>query len=304
MSTNDAKRTVACISPPIIDNLAITSHTPPTIAKKKQRRCIRRKVSIEEPSSRPIVAFSPTVNTRCYFQDEQQQQSSTWSDKDEIDNIKAFAKTSAKMHRLIRSKLSATTSSSSCDDDSSSMSSSSSYPSSASFSSSPSSSSTSCSSTSSSSSSPLSAAAAAAAQATHYMINSESLRGKEHITDIAHGRNRRSIKVEAITAVIVELQDQYVNQQQPLLELQDHNYVNQQSSSLDQSILRSHDKQNDAAYYYYQNRHSISSSMKIDTHKLSNVYGTICSRSLEYAKAFAREDAKVAASILADDLKD
>ena len=136
------------------------------------------------------------------------------------------------------------------------------------------------------------------------MINSESLRGKEHITDIAHGRNRRSIKVEAITAVIVELQDQYLNQQQPLLELQDHNYVNQQSSSLDQSILRSHDKQNDAAYYYYQNRHSISSSMKIDTHKLSNVYGTICSRSLEYAKAFAREDAKVAASILADDLKD
>ena len=136
------------------------------------------------------------------------------------------------------------------------------------------------------------------------MINSESLRGKEHITDIAHGRNRRSIKVEAITAVIVELQDQYLNQQQPLLELQDHNYVNQQSSSLDQSI-RSHDKQNDGAYYYnYQNRHSISSSMKIDTHKLSNVYGTICSRSLEYAKAFAREDAKVAASILADDLKD
>ena len=44
--------------------------------------------------------------------------------------------------------------------------------------------------------------------------------------------------------------------------------------------------------------------MKIDTHKLSNVYATICSRSLEYAKAFAREDAKVAASILADDLKD
>ena len=96
------------------------------------------------------------------------------------------------------------------------------------------------------------------------MINSESLRGKEHITDIAHGRNRRSIKVEAITAVIVELQDQYVNQQQPLLELQDHNYVNQQSSSLDQSILRSHDKQNDAAYYYYQNRHSISSSMNYE----------------------------------------
>ena len=115
---------------------------------------------------------------------------------------------------------------------------------------------------------------------TQYEIQGESLRGLEHIT--SNGRNRHALARSAINAVIREQNTQFLEY------IHDNNVM---SSSSDLTYV-------DGDGVDQIKRHA----MKIDTYRLSKVYGRKTKQSLSYAQRVASEDAKIAASILAQDL--
>lgn len=114
---------------------------------------------------------------------------------------------------------------------------------------------------------------------TRYEIQGESLRGLEHIT--SNGRIRHTLARSAINAAIREQNTQFLEY------IHDNNVMS--SSSLTYV---------DGDGVDQIKRHA----MKIDTYRLSKVYGKKTKQSLSYAQRVAREDAKIAASILAQDL--
>ena len=114
---------------------------------------------------------------------------------------------------------------------------------------------------------------------TRYEIQGESLRGLEHIT--SNGRDRHTLTRSAINAAIREQNTQFLEY------IHDNNVMS--SSSLTYV---------DGDGVDQIKRHA----MKIDTYRLSKVYGKKTKQSLSYAQRVAREDAKIAASILAQDL--
>jgi len=128
-------------------------------------------------------------------------------------------------------------------------------------------------------SSTLSKSAAFKISPTRYEIQGESLRGLEHIT--SNGRYRHALARSAINAAIREQNAQFLEY------IHDNNVM----SSSDLTYV-------DGDGVDQIKRHA----MKIDTYRLSKVYGRKTKQSLSYAQRVAREDAKIAASILAQDL--
>lgn len=114
---------------------------------------------------------------------------------------------------------------------------------------------------------------------TRYEIQGESLRGLEHIT--SNGRNRHALARSAMNAAIREQNTQFLEY------IHDNNVM----SSSDLTYV-------DGDGVDQIKRHA----MKIDTYRLSKVYGKKTKQSLSYAQRVAAEDAKIAASILAQDL--
>ena len=129
------------------------------------------------------------------------------------------------------------------------------------------------------SSSPSKSAAFAKISPTRYEIQGESLRGLEHIT--SNGRNRHALARSAINAAIREQNTQFLE------------YIH------DNNVMCS----SDLTYVEGDGVDQIKRhAMKIDTYRLSKVYGKKTRQSLAYAQRVATEDAKIAASILAQDL--
>ena len=104
--------------------------------------------------------------------------------------------------------------------------------------------------------------------AVRYEIEGESLRGMEYITNICNGKKRRQIKDDAIHAVLIWQQGQLV------------------STSFD----------NDVVVY------AVESALEVDDNKLAKLYRAKTQEALAYARRVAEEDAKVATSILAEEL--
>lgn len=103
--------------------------------------------------------------------------------------------------------------------------------------------------------------------ATRYEIEGESLRGMEHITDICNGKKRRQIKEDAIHAMLIWQQEQFI------------------STSFG----------NDVVVY------AVESALEMDGSKLAKAYRAKTQEALAYARRVAEEDAKVAITILAED---
>jgi flagellar biosynthesis regulator FlaF len=112
-----------------------------------------------------------------------------------------------------------------------------------------------------------------------YSIKGESLRGMENITNLQHGKQRQSEKVEAIRAAIQEQQEQLVFN---VLELYDATSASSPTSST-ASITRS--------------------VLRLNAAKLSKVYSGKTQEALAYSRRVAAEDAIVAAEILEQDFR-
>mmetsp|Transcript_14510 Transcript_14510/g.34982 ORF Transcript_14510/g.34982 Transcript_14510/m.34982 type:complete len:317 (+) Transcript_14510:56-1006(+) len=125
------------------------------------------------------------------------------------------------------------------------------------------------------------------ANATRYEIRGESLRGMERFTDIATGRRRQRVTEEAIRVVEVEQREQLI---QHVLESSAAAAVSGGGGGGDVDTR--------AAVMELMSR-----AVQIDASKLARVYGDKTGEAYSYARRVAREDAEIAASILAEDLR-
>lgn len=125
---------------------------------------------------RKSVAFLPCVSMQCFFHNDPQQQDHTsWLKKDDLDKIKIRAKSLSRLHILqVRSQK---------------INSQDGTP---------------------SSSANTKLSSASISNVTRCQIMGESLRGMEHLTDVANGRKRRRVRTEALQAVEYEQREQLI----------------------------------------------------------------------------------------------
>mmetsp|Transcript_29113 Transcript_29113/g.60691 ORF Transcript_29113/g.60691 Transcript_29113/m.60691 type:complete len:330 (-) Transcript_29113:67-1056(-) len=120
-------------------------------------------------------------------------------------------------------------------------------------------------------------------------IEGESLRGLEHVTHPSIGRDRRRVRDTAIHAAVREQREQLVRNVMDA-------YLD--NNNEDDSVVGGDNGEERSA----REDRAMSSAMKMDNAKLAKVYGAEAREALAYARRVAKEDAEVAAEILAQDL--